>query len=191
MKTWGIDLDGCTYDFIGSFSKYLKSKLNIDYDDSQITDYNWYECIDGITAADYWREFHNFGRERGYFNLEPKEGALDAVDTIIKNSKGHHFITGRPEYAKSDTLLRLFYDFRGHAGNIHFSDAKICKSDIVNKLGVNVFVEDAPHYALALAEKTDAHVYLFDATYNTHFSHPNVTRVRSWKEILDLEGLSA
>ena len=184
-KVYGIDLDGVSVDFIGPFSQQLKDNLGIQYDDSEITDYYWHRCNLGITEQSFWEQFDIFGKDREmYRHLEPLPDAKIAISTFMKIAKDVWFITGRPHYAYEQTIDSLKRNFDVDSDRIIFSSGKDYKSNVVKRLGIDVFVDDAPHYAQSIAENTDAKVYLMDTTYNQDISGENITRVLDWGQII-------
>ena len=187
-KIYGIDIDGVCVDFVGAFSRFLKNNLNVWYEDDDIKDYHWYNCDLGITKEDFDREFDNFGlNKEEYRLLSPILGARNAIQFLVRNAKDVWFITGRPHYAYEQTVDSLLNLFNIESDRIIFSSGKDYKSNVVNRLGVDVFIDDAPHYALSLANNTKAKVYLMDATYNKELNHSRITRVDSWREFVTKE----
>jgi uncharacterized HAD superfamily protein len=184
-KVYGIDLDGVSVDFIGEFSSFLKKNLNLSYDDSEITDYYWHKCNLGISEVDFWRLFDIFGKDREeYRNLKPLPGAQNCIKFFLENAKDVWFITGRPHYAYEQTVDNLKHFFNVDSDRIIFSSGKDYKSNVVNRLGIDVFIDDAPHYAESIADNTLAKVYLMDTTYNRNVNEDKVTRVFNWRHII-------
>lgn len=186
-KVYGIDLDGVCFDFVTEFSKWLKRELGVDYDDSEIVDYHWYNCIESIGEKEFFREFHRFGKAGSYATLPLLPGAAQAIKHIRENGHRVWFVTARPIYAKEDTLRAVSNAF-GFTDTVVFSGGKDYKSETVNLLNIDVFVEDGPHYAESIAKNTKALVYLMDHPYNKKVSHPNIIRVNSWDDIMQEEG---
>lgn len=187
-RTYGIDLDGVCLKFIPEFSAFLKKYWRIDYSDNLITDYYWHRVVDELTEAMFWEAFHQWGKvERGYESLRPVDGAVDAISKLLKFAKDVWFITGRPHYAYEQTAISMSKWFNIPSDRIIFSNGKDYKSNVVNRLGIDVFIDDAPHYALSLANKTDARVYLMSAPYNLKVSDSKITRVSSWEDFITEE----
>lgn len=187
-KIYGIDLDGVSVDFIGDFSSFIKSELGIWYDDSEITNYYWHKCDLGISETAFWTIFHNYGMHHGrYEHLVPLPGAVDGIKFLLDNAKDVWFITGRPHYAYEQTVRSLSKHFDVASDRIIFSSGDDYKSNVVRRLGIDTFFDDAPHYAESLAENTDAQVYLMDTTYNREVSNPKINRVKSWSEFIEAQ----
>lgn len=186
-RKFGIDLDGVCFDFVGAFSKWLKDRLNLSYDDNQITEYHWYNCVPGLTRDDFFREFHNFGHAGMYGNLDLIPGCVVGIHKMLARGK-LWFVTARPDYAKNDTIEAVKRAFGLDERQIVFSGGKDYKATEVNHLDIDTFVEDGPQYALSIAKNTNAKVYLIDKPYNQNVEHSKIIRVKNWDEILDREG---
>lgn len=188
-RIYGIDLDGVSFDFVGLFSDWLKTRLNISYDDKDIVEYHWYKCIPGLSQEDFFREFDKFGYAGMYSKLKTLPGASDAIKKLMNKGKVW-FVTARPSYAEKCTIQAVKREFGADRKQIVFSRGLDYKSSAVSLLGIDTFIEDGPHYAMSIAEKTNALVYLMDMPYNREISHQKILRVSSWSDILAEEGLS-
>jgi uncharacterized HAD superfamily protein len=188
-RRYGIDLDGVCFDFVGAFSSWLKAKLNLSYEDNQITEYHWYRCIPGMSETDFFREFHNFGHAGMYESLGLIHGCVAGVHRMLANGQ-LWFITARPDYVKAQTIEAVKRAFGLDERQIVFSHGKDYKANAVNSLQIDTFVEDGPQYAESIAANTGAKVYLIDKPYNQKVNHPKIHRVISWDEILVREGLN-
>ena len=187
-KVYGIDLDGVCVDFVLIFSAWLKAALGLSYNDSAITDYHWHKCDLGISKEDFWREFDRFGKDFAMYEaLSPMQDSKAGIDYLLNNAKDVWFITGRPHYAYEQTVNSLQREFGVSSDHIIFSSGGDYKSNVVNRLGIDVFIDDAPHYVKSLNENTSAKVYLMDATYNKNVDAPGITRVSGWKEFISKE----
>jgi len=187
-KIYGIDLDGVSVDFISDFSHFLKEYLDISYEDSEIIDYYWYKCDLGISENEFWDAFHVYGRKRkGYRKLNPLPGAIPGIKSLMTEAKDVWFITGRPHYAYEQTVKSLMEHFHIPSDHIIFSSGTDYKSNVVNRLGIDVFFDDAPHYAQSLVDNTPAKVYLMNTTYNQKVSDERIIRVNGWENFIKLE----
>lgn len=186
-KRYGVDLDGVCFDFVSPFSGWLKQKLSIDYHDHEIVDYHWYNCIPGLSEKDFWNEFHKWGQSGNYKTLELLPGAKDGVRWLLENAGDVYFITARPEYALDQTLECLSEHFEFDKNKLIFANGCNGKVKEVNELGVDIMIEDAPHNAKEIVEKTAADIYLMDTSYNRDVKHDRIVRVKHWNEILTRE----
>jgi uncharacterized HAD superfamily protein len=188
-KVYGIDLDGVCFDFTTAFSSWLKYHLQIDYNDDDIVEYHWYKCIPQVSEKDFFTEFHRFGHAGMYANLDLLPGATTAIRRILDNGHKLWFVTARPKYAKAQTIDAVKAAFGVSEKQIVFSGGTDYKSEAVKLLGIDVFVEDGPHYAESIATSTRALVYLMDKPYNRKLEHSKIIRVTSWDDVMQEEGL--
>lgn len=186
MKTYGIDLDGCCYDFINCFGAWLESRVGIKYNYEDVTDYYWFKNIDGLSEDVFWDEFNEFTYADMYRGIPVLDDTKKAIKTLAKNGE-LVFVTARPMVTRHTTNSVIYRDFDIESDKVYFSKDK---DDAVKNIKIDVFVEDGPHYAEAIAQNTNAKVYLMDAPYNKQANHPQITRVRGWQHILELEGLN-
>lgn len=179
---YGIDLDGVLFNFLDPFNDWLSKHLGVEIHANGITDYSWWKCIDGLTEEEFWAEFDRFGKSGAYGKMELIPGAkqgLNALSQVFDIA----FITARPDYAYDDTVMALKKHF-GFGADRLFMARNCNKSYFVNELGINFFIEDAPHHAIDIVEKSTARVDLMNTPYNQDVNHPKIKRVSSWDEIL-------
>lgn len=187
-KIYGIDLDGVCFDFVNVFSRWLKIRLNIDYSDSEIGDYYWYKTIDCLSKEDFEKEFNNFSLHNMYELLEPMPDSIKAIQYLIKNAKDIWFITGRPHSTFEQTTKALKQHFDVESDRVIFSSGSDYKSNVVNRLGIDVFIDDGPHYVDSLVENTNAKVYLMcNYPYSKKTKSKEAIRISSWNEFLEKE----
>lgn len=186
-KRYGVDLDGVCFNFVEPFSLWLKENLRINYHDSEIVDYHWYNCIPGLSEQDFWDEFHKWGKAGNYKELELLPGAKEGVLWLMENGLDVYFITARPEYAKEQTIHALERHFNLDKAKLVFSGCKNGKVQEVKDLGIDTIIEDAPHNATLIAGHTNADVYLIDTSYNKDVKHSKIYRVRHWDDIIKME----
>lgn len=184
--TVGIDLDGCVQDFVGGFLEYLNKKYNKNVTKDDVLDYYWYECVDWMTEEMFWESFHEFGKAGGYFSLAVRDGFAETFN-YVKENHDYYFITHRPDYAYDDTVKFLGETFGVSEDKIIFAPGN--KSVTVNRLGVDVFIDDSPKTLMDLHCNTNAYVFCMHHLYNRHLTNEEVHRVYGWVEFL--EGLKA
>jgi uncharacterized HAD superfamily protein len=180
--TIGFDIDGCVQDFVGGFLSYLNKKYNKLLTTDDVLDYYWYECVDWLTEEMFWESFHEFGKDGGYFGLKLYHGFKETLD-FVKDNHNYYFITHRPDYAYEDTVRFLGNNFYIPEDKIIFAPGN--KSVTVNRLGVDVFIDDSPKTLMDLRCNTDAYVFCMDHLYNRHLTNEEVHRVHNWSEFLE------
>lgn len=180
---FGVDLDGVVFDFVTPFSLWLKQNLNIDYDDSQITDYHWYNCIPGLDKKKFYKEFDRFCSSGDFQYLKPFPGAKVAIDTLMQDNLVY-FITSRPEKTREDTLVSLNKLFKVPEDRLIIAEHS--KVDDIVRLDVSHFIDDAPKNVEEVSSHTCASVYLMDRLYNRDVKNQRVARVDGWLNFLEM-----
>ena len=187
-KVYGIDLDGVCFDFMGAFIEWLNGTLPVNLDKKEITSYYWHETTD-VSKEDFDREFDNFGIEgHGYRNLELLDGALEGLKRIHEAGHKIVYITSRPTYTEQDTIDCLGEHEFPQRENLYFSQGS--KAPLVKELNVDVFIDDSPSTVTDLSVNTRATIYCRSYKFNEHLDDTFFTRVDSWTEFMDAEGLS-
>ena len=188
---YGIDLDGVCFDFMHAFCKWLEDRAGIKCpEDEEITSYYWHEVIDGLEEDEFWKEFHNFGNNKGYAYLNLMPGTKQALSDIIDAGHEIVYITNRPEYARHDTEISLQYHLFPHRHNLIFANG--AKTPVIRSMEVDVFIDDSPTTIEEISTGTTARIYCRDYPFNRKLSKSlNFTRVYSWEEFLDHEQITS
>jgi uncharacterized HAD superfamily protein len=133
----------------------------------------------GITGEDFERIFVE--HEAAFHDCPPLPGVMETLSAWRK-TRTFFVITGRPmEWLSS---AREWLKRHGiPVERIHSAEHTVDKARIAKEEGITLFVEDNPRVANDLAEK-GIDVILLDTPYNQECSHPRITRVKDWFEIL-------
>lgn len=122
--------------------------------------------------------------------LVPVDGAVEALGML---SKTHiiHMVTARPIRVLKVTEALLERHFPKHFEGKHFTDhyfakpgERTSKADICLKLGARAFIDDGLHNAIEVA-RVGIPVFLYDRPWNQGELSANITRVHSWREIVE------
>lgn len=186
-KTYGIDLDGVCFDFLGGFANWLKSNYNIDVQPQNLTNYYWTGFDPALKELIWKTYFHEFCRKGGLLSLADLPGAAAGLNTLIDMGNTVHFITSREDYAKDDTIEAITNKLGIYSPSVHIAKGHI-KAPYVRDLLVDVFIDDAPHTLAEVACNTRATVYCMDQPYNREVDETFITRVHNWQEFLAAEG---
>ena len=182
----GIDIDGCLASFTGGYTRLLKQQrdLPITYDV-----WDWDKKA-GYTKEERDNAWHQIHTTDFWFELEPLDGALDALEQLESMSEDNdiYFITHRSgKQAKQQTEDWLFqYGITTPTVLISGLD----KSPLISSLELNFYVDDKfdnVHKALML-RLYGFHLYMVDAPYNHGMDMMGIERVKSVKEALDRYG---
>jgi 5'(3')-deoxyribonucleotidase len=184
-KIYGIDLDGVCFDFLNGFRVHLNTTLGCDLKEEDILSYYWYEDSKEVSKEDFFREFHNYGREGGYRSLAVLAGSLEALRQI--SARGHiiHYVTNRPKYSRGDTSAALEQHKFPQRENLHFANGN--KSPIIRELAIDTFIDDSPHTLAEIVVGTRADVYCRSYKYNEHLDDTFMNRVASLQEMVEIE----
>jgi len=120
----------------------------------------------------------------------PHEYAKEAIAELSKHNS-LVLITARKEEMREKTLAIIQTHFPDTFSEVHFTnhyfagDKAVKKSDVCKELGVSIFIDDTLHNAEDISA-AGIPVLLLDQPWNQADALPPlVTRVFSWKEILE------
>jgi uncharacterized HAD superfamily protein len=188
LKCYGLDLDGVNFEFIVGFRTWLEKKYGVVFDRNTPVETFWHTQSMSISEKDFMDAFHEFGQSGGYRHAPLIDGALEVAKDL--DSLGHKiiYITNRPQYAIEDTQYALEINLFPQNKNLNFTDGK--KSPIINSLGVDIFVDDAPHVIEDICLNTKAKIYCMDYFYNRKLCNSlNFIRITDWKHFREMENL--
>ncbi len=184
-----MDLDEVLVDFIRPFITFynrrygtkLTREIFLSFNLSQIIGHKR-ELVD--VRVD---EFYN---SEVFQTLNPVEGAKEVLEFLSEKYE-LFIITSRPAHIKEKTAKWLERHFEKVFKHIHFSANEYIgvtgktKAEICKNLRIDLLIEDNLGYAMEAA-KSGIKVLMFDTPWNqTDSLHPNITRVSSWKEVLE------
>ena len=187
----GIDLDEVLFDTIAAMiifhNKIYKTNLRKE-------DFRSYHFKDvwGGTQTEAVEKVSKFYPTNYFKNLQPILGAIEGIKKLVKLGE-LHIVTSRPEkLTLSQTMKSLNVHFSHQFTSVHFTNYYTeygelkAKADVCLEQGITILVDDSLNYAQECAEK-GIKVLLLDKPYNQSSNLPkNVTRVFSWKEIVQI-----
>ena len=183
----GMDIDGVVADFLGPFLRFVEKTTccgplaaetitDLSFKDHpELTDEVLETCLAELARArDFWPELAPLLAPSEWEALE----ALSRKEQLV-------FITHRHPHDTYD-IYQITSDWlRKHGVSkpvVHFTQQY--KSEVVQSLGVNLFVDDRHENCQDVAEKTQATVIMPHRHYNQSFIHPRVKRIRNFNELL-------
>lgn len=188
-KIIGIDLDDVLLDFNTAICSYHNERYTPTYSRDSIRSF-YLEDTWQCTREEAHRRILEFYETPEHRKALPVFGAKEALEEL---SQSYRFlvVTAKPQYLETMTrewcqtyFPNVFQEicftnlFGGKESHIKRSKGEVCQ-----ELGIDTFIEDAPHHALDAAQ-TGIPVLLYDAPWNQGMKwHPNITRVYSWEEI--------
>jgi len=182
----GMDIDGVLADFVTPFLQLLERRVGgAPIDPASITDLNFqshpfltqeiiYDCmVDTSYDPEFWR---------GLAPL-PSQNQWQSLNRL---SREHEvaFITHRWVRDTYD-INQVTCDWLRQHGIpnpvVHFTQEK--KSQLVNRLDIELFVDDRHENCEDVATQTEAIVLMPHRPYNQMFDHPRVTRIQNLDEL--------
>lgn len=184
----GVDFDDVLFDFNAQYVDHHNRLYGTDMTRDRINNYMM-EKVWNMPIEEIFPRIEKFYNSDDHDASAPVFGAKEALE---KMSQKYHVtvVTSRPDSMKERTMHWLERHFGGLIHDIHFTNQfmgtgkKRSKSEVCNELGINLFIEDAPIYSLNIA-KAGIPVLLLDTPWNQGVEHELITRVYSWKEIVD------
>jgi uncharacterized HAD superfamily protein len=182
----GLDIDGVLADFITPFLRLLESRTGSDpIDPASITDPNFmqhpfltreivFACMEAASYdPDFWRAMAPLPAPAQWQALDQMARAHDIV-----------FITHRWVRDTYDINQVTCDWLRRHGFTdpvVHFTQER--KSTLVEKLKIELFVDDRHENCEDVAVQTEALVFMPHRPYNQAFEHPKVRRIRELDEV--------
>lgn len=182
----GLDIDGVVADFLSPFLRVVEKHAgNGPIPVDSITDFRFdqhpslsekivSECMVAVSYdPDFW------------LGLPPllSPGEWEALDSLSRKEE-LVFITHRYERETYD-IHGVTCDWLKQHGItnpvVHFTQGS--KAELVENLGIRLFMDDRYENCQEVAEKTEAIVLILHRLYNQSFIHPRVKRVQNFNEL--------
>lgn len=184
----GLDIDGVLADFISPFLRVLGTRMGGGpIDPESVTDPNFMnhplitaeiisECVANISDdPQFWEALAPL----------PSKKQWQALDRLSRE-RNLVFVTHRYERETYD-IGQVTRDWlRKHGVSepvVYFTQSH--KSELIEKLNVELFVDDRHENCRDVAENTRAIVLMPHRTYNQSFNHPRVQRIHDLDELFN------
>jgi len=189
----GVDIDEICVEFAKGYLMKYNEKYGRISSFENLFSYNLWEPLELTKqeAVDLADEFY----ESDYFqNIQILDGAKESLTELAKDNE-ITFITSRPIKLKGKTesfIKSNFpeFSFKLIFSNDFFSQGNLSKAEICLEEGISLLIEDNKDYSVSCADK-GVKVILFDKPWNKGFEYENITRVKGWKEALEVLSLYA
>ena len=184
----GLDIDDVVADFIEPFLRVVEKKLgNGPIHMDSITDLSFKEHP-YLSEEAVWKCMEEVSYDPAFWrNLAPLISPQEWQELDRLSRKGELvFVTHRYEretYSIHEVTCEWLKEHGVSSPIVRFTQE--CKSDLVQELGVALFMDDRHENCAAVAEKTAAVVLMPHRLYNQSFSHPRVKRVQNFKDLFD------
>jgi uncharacterized HAD superfamily protein len=183
-KVIGIDFDDVVVQTNKAMAMWHNRVYGTEYEREDISSYNL-TSLWGCSQEEMLRRIHEFFLSPEHEATIPLDEVAESLE-VLKNRE-LHVITARDEEFKIATLLLAERHVPFLLDKFNFPNTttkKRTKSQVCLELGIEVFIDDHLDYARDVAA-SGIPVLLFDCPWNQTDDLPhNVTRVHSWKEIL-------
>jgi uncharacterized HAD superfamily protein len=185
------DLDEVIANFLAGFTNFYNDKYGTDLNESDFFSYDFWK-VTGGTKNETIEEIYDFYKSEYFKNIKPVEGAIEGLERLNRENE-LFLITSRQDDVMTETeewierhLPNTFtgiYNTNEHSEN-GFPVGK--KSNICDKLDVDVMIEDSPAYAAECAE-SGRRVILMERPWNRDSKIPEGVRtVSGWEEIMEI-----
>lgn len=171
----------------------INERFGTNYTLDEITAWSW-------TAENYPEAHESFQwgpecflNEQFQLNVEPVEGAIEGVHALFAMGHEGMVVSDRPESLFACTrqwldehdldTVRLLFTRHKESKNVTNEGLTKQQAAVLHRL--THVIEDAPHHAVAFAEKPHiSRVYLLDRPYNQGIEHEKITRCKNWYEVI-------
>ena len=184
----GIDIDDVLAEFMQEYLKYHNGISNSKFTKDDIFHFDLKKSLTE-PEEEILRKILDFYETDMFENLPATQDAKEAIEKL--NEKHElHAITARPESTRARTERWICKNFKNTFKTINFSnDFELSsgkkKHIICKDLKTDIMIEDSPVYADAI-QKEGVKVLFMSQPWNKEHDNPELTRVHSWKEILDI-----
>lgn len=187
----GIDLDEVLGPFTEPFMNFHNKKYGTRILLNQVNNYDFHSLL-GITEEESIGRVYRFYESDEFYSIKPLDGAVEAIETL--HEIGHHLelITARPKIMEVKTRNWINKYFPDKFSNIHITNSyalegtSVKKSEVCKKQNIPLIIDDSPHHAIDCAS-AGVDAILLNYPWNLNVAMPeNVTRVNSWKEIIEI-----
>lgn len=182
----GIDIDNVVADSYTTFLQEFNRKFGTQVQFEELIEFDYLKTIgfDAEVIDKFWDTLLHTGKIQ--LDIPP----LQNSHAVIKNWKkaGHsiYFVTARPIWIQKATKQWLSHhgilqedDLVFHFDEAHHSLDTTYKKEVVEKEGIELFIEDS----LEIAQFLNIPVFLLDQPWNRGRVPSHVTRVKNWDEI--------
>lgn len=185
-----VDLDDVLADYCNPLIAFHNQTFGTNLARQNFTSYRLWEVWGG-TSEEATRKVYHFHNTDYFRNIVPVQGAVEGINILTKQynlviitSRFTDFMEYTSEWLKKffpNKFLRVY--FTNHWNLITGGTYKK-KSDICLEIGAKTILEDSIEYALDCTRR-GIRTILLDNPWNQCDDQVGITRVRSWKEIVE------
>lgn len=183
----GVDIDEVLVEFFKKYLELFNPKFGKSIKLHEMNRFNIWDITD-VSKEDALRLVEDFYDSNSFEQMDLVEGAKESLANL-KNIGKIFFITSRPERMKEKTNIFLKKLFGESDFDLYFSGGvwnnSKTKGELCKELGIDIFIEDNPDFALDCAQR-GIKTFLLDKPWNKDYQkHNNLFKVKNWGEILE------
>ncbi|MBI5229280.1 hypothetical protein HY991_04155 [Candidatus Micrarchaeota archaeon] len=185
----GMDLDEVLADFLSSVIKFHNTTYGTSLKREDFFSYNFWEVWSG-TREEAIKKVYEFHKTHYFHEIQPVEGAVEGVREL-KEEHELVVITSRQYGIEKETRVWVQKTFPDAFSGVYFTNdfskdglRSKSKKDFCKELGIDLLVEDHLNYAKECVAD-GVRVLLLDCPWNKRERPQKVSRVYSWKEIVE------
>src|SRR3989344_651565 len=168
----GLDMDDVLCDLTAGLMELYERSTGKSVKYEEIDNYLWFDA----------RLVERFHEEHNIENFKPIEMAIESVNSLLDAKDKLHIITDRDVKFMEKLDAWIKHHLKTDKIKVTYTQG-VKKSIICKEKGIGLILEDSGKNALDCAGE-GIKLLLFDKPWNRNYSHPNITRVNSWKEAL-------
>lgn len=186
----GVDLDDVLIDYMGGFCNFYNRKYGTNFSIEDFKSHNIWETIGGSKLRAVLL-VNFFYYSKLFDEIKLMDGAREAIKKLSEDND-LPIVTARFKHFRKKTKRFIKKIFDGGIEKVFYTGFynPTGKLDLCKKEGIDLLIEDNPHYAMSCADE-GINVFLFDRPWNRDFNeqeYENITRVKTWNEILERLG---
>lgn len=178
----GLDIDDVIVQYVPSLTNFYNKVYDDNVSTNNITAWDLktsYEKAGGTEAVRSLMEA--FIQHPSFVQMPEVPGATAAVRRLMEEGHEVYFISARGSKA-IDSCYKWFYANNLPLKNIYFNREKAW---LVDKLGIEVFVDDGMHNLNDIGTKTSCSTIIFDQPWNRHANATTAHyRASGWPEVM-------
>ncbi len=200
MKNIYIDFDDVLCETANAIIELVEKEFGIKRQFENISDFNLQKSF-GLSDTQF-KQLLDFAHDPDVvYNMQPIEGAVEAIKKLKGMGYGISIMTGRPPSTREDSIKWL-KDYQVPYDSLTFVDkysrfiSGLDKDvaitlDQLQELEFAFAIEDSGHMALCLANQMNVPVFLHDRPWNRFIEEheelksDKIHRCSDWKEILN------
>lgn len=186
MNRIAVDIDEVLMPFVKPMAKWKKLTM------PERPKYGYiYSNMFKITNNESKEMVREFYKSEVFGMIQPLEGSVDAIKKLREHSEKMYIVTGRQEYARSETEDWINFHFPNMFDDIiltnSYTNREVCKIDICTCLNIGTIIDDND-MTCGIADRYDVtpvHFCGYDGKHEYPWCRYGDLSVLSWPEAVD------